>query len=465
MVQVRASGSSSGSFLYPMTNLSSLTNEQAVKPLRITRANGIRVTDDQGKEYIEAMAGLWCAGLGWGNEEIIEATTKQMRDMSYYHCFAGRRFPAVEELSEKLLSIAPGRIQGGKTFFGQSGSDANDTQVRLLWHYNIARGKPEKRKVIARLKAYHGVTVAAGSITGLPYVHANMGLPLDFVARHISFPSYYRNGKPGETEADFVKRLATELETAIVEEGPETVAAFFAEPLQGAGGVYLPPTGYFPAIREVCDRHDVMLVSDEVITGFGRTGHMWGCEAFDMEPDTMSLAKQLTMSYMPLSAVMLPPKMCEVFEDTTARTGGIMGHGYTYSGHPVSCVVALKVLEILKRDQIVENVRDHLGPLFQQRLHKLSSHPLVGEARGIGLIGALEIVADKATKTSFPPASAVAARIAQIGIDHGIIIRPLPGDSLAVCPPLIVTKAEINEIFDRIETVLTKALEVFPPSS
>lgn len=448
-----------------MTNLASLQNDKVPAPLRISTAKGIRVTGDDGKEYIEAMSGLWCAGLGWGHEEIIEAASKQMRDMSYYHCFAGRRFPAVEELSEKLISIAPDRIKGGSVFFGQSGSDANDTQVRLLWHYNIARGQPQKRKIISRQKAYHGVTVAAGSITGLPYVHASMGLPLDFVCRHISSPSFYRSGLPGESEEDFIKRLAAELESVIIEEGPETVAAFFAEPLQGAGGVYLPPQGYFKAIREVCDRHDVMMVADEVVTGFGRTGNMWGSETFGQDPDLMSLAKQLTMAYVPLSAVMLPKVMHDVFEDTTKNSGGIFGHGYTYSGHPVSCVVALKVLEILERDRIVENVRDRLGPIFQQRLKKLADHPLVGEARGVGLIGALEIVADKATKTSFPAANATCAKIAQMAIENGLIIRPLPGDSLALCPPLTVTESEIGEIFDRVELTLEQALKAFPPSS
>mmetsp|Transcript_135764 Transcript_135764/g.321730 ORF Transcript_135764/g.321730 Transcript_135764/m.321730 type:complete len:470 (-) Transcript_135764:211-1620(-) len=445
----------SGSLLYPMTNLSSLRGSQ---PLRIVAGKGAKVYDDTGKEYLEAMAGLWCTALGWGHEELVDAATRQMRNLSYYHCFAGRQVPIAEELADKLISLAPDTLQGGKVFFGMSGSDANDTQVRLLWHYNTVRGLPQKRKIIGRVHGYHGVTVASGSITGLPHVHAQMGLPLDFV-RHVSCPSFYRYGRDGESEAEFVRRLAAELEELILAEGPDQVAAFFAEPLQGAGGVILPPSGYFPAMREVCDRYDVMVVGDEVITGFGRTGKMWGCTAFQQTVDLLSCAKQLTSGYVPLSAAILPRFMYDAIEASTERRGGVFGHGYTYTGHPVSCAVALKLLEIYEREQLLERVAQ-LAPQFQRRLSGLGEHPLVGDARGIGLIGAIELVKEKETKQPFDASRAMAAKVVQFALERGLIVRVLPNDVVSICPPLIVSSAEVDEIFDRLEGALSDALAV-----
>lgn len=256
-----------------------LANVKGVPPLRLVSGSGIRVQDEDGNSYIEAMSGLWCMGLGWGNVELIAAMSDQMRTLSYYHGFTDRRVPVVEELASKLLDSAPGRLKHGKVFFGQSGSDANDTQIRLLWMYSHARGTPERRNFISRDRGYHGVTVGAGSLTGLPYVHGGSvgsGLPLDF-ATHVSAPHFYRNGLPGESKDEFVTRLANELDAEIRRLGPETVAGFIAEPLQGAGGVIIPPRGYHAATRKVCDAHGVMIMGDEVITGFGRTGTFWGC--------------------------------------------------------------------------------------------------------------------------------------------------------------------------------------------
>ncbi|CAE7363482.1 GABA-TP3 [Symbiodinium natans] len=426
------------------------------QPLRIVAGKGAMVYDDAGKEYIEAMAGLWCTALGWGHEELVEAAASQMRNLSYYHCFAGRQVPIAEELADKIISLAPENLKGGKVFFGMSGSDANDTQVRVLWHYNTIRGLPQKKKIIARAGGYHGVTLASGSITALPHVHAQMGLPLDFV-RHVSCPSFYRYGRDGESEADFVRRLAAELEEAILKEGPDQVAAFFAEPLQGAGGVILPPAGYFPAMREVCERYDVLVVGDEVITGFGRTGQMWGCTAFQQKADFLSCAKQLTSGYVPLSAAIIPRFAYEAIEASTERRGGVFGHGYTYTGHPVSCAVALKMLEIFERDQLLEKVTQ-LAPLFQQRLLGLSAHPLVGNARGIGLIGAVELVKEKETKQPYDASRAVAAKVVQFALERGLIVRALPHDVVSICPPLIVSAADVNEIFDRLEGALSDAL-------
>jgi len=456
-VAVAQQGETTPALVYPMTNFASLRGGD--RPLRIVHGKGARVTDAEGREYIEAMAGLWCTGLGWGNEELVDAAAKQMRELSYYHGFGGRQVPVSEELAVKLIDLAPKRLRGGRVFFGLSGSDANDSQIKMLWHYNHVLGRPHKRKLISRLKGYHGVSVASGSLTGLPHIHADMGLPLEFVPRHVSCPSYYRGAAPGEREEEFVARLAAELDAAITQEDPETVAAFIAEPLQGAGGVYLPPAGYFDAIRKVLDCHGIPMVGDEVITGFGRTGHFWGCEAFGQEPDYISCSKQLTSGYLPLSAAMIPGPVYDTLEDAARRNPGVFGHGYTYSGHPVACAVALKVLEIIERDRVVQTVHERLGPLFQRRLRALADHPLVGEARGIGLVGAIELVADKASKASYPPSRGVSARLARFGIEHGLIVRALPGDIVALCPPLVVTESDIDEIFDRLSRALASTLD------
>jgi len=446
-------GLSSQAILSPMTNLAAL---KSTPPMRVVRGSGSKVYDDQGKEYYEGMAGLWCTSLGWGNEELVEAAASQMRTLSYYHGFTGRRVPIVEELAEKLIAGAPinsGLRDGGRVFFGMSGSDANDTQIRLIWHYNHARGRPEKRKFLARNRGYHGVSVASGSLTGLPYVHNQMGLPLDFVARHVTCPSYYREGLAGESTDAFVARLAAELDDAIVSEGGgDAVAAFIAEPLHGAGGVVVPPAGYNEAISRVCKKHDVLIIGDEVITGFGRTGAFWGSDALGLHPDLISCAKQLTSAYLPLSAVLLPREMYETMEEWTARSGSVFGHGYTYSAHPTACAVALKTIEIMERERIVEAVHDTLGPLFQARLRKLGEHALVGEARGIGLIGAVELVADKTTRAQHTPG--LAPRVAQSALENGLIVRPLANDVVALCPPLVISPYEIDDVFDRLEAAL-----------
>jgi 4-aminobutyrate--pyruvate transaminase len=443
--------------MHPMTNLGSLRSGQA-NPLSIVRGSGINIFAEDGTEYLEGMSGLWCASLGWENEELIEAATTQMRGLAYYHSFSGRaKNPVSEALAHALIERAPERLRdGGRVFFGQSGSDANDTHVRLLWHYNLVRGKPRKRKFISRKRGYHGVTVAAGSLTGLPYLHAATGLPLDFVARHVTCPSFYRDGLPGEGEADFVRRLADELDEVIAAEGgAEEVAAFIAEPVQGAGGVIVPPEGYFEAIGDVCEKHDVMMLADEVITGVGRTGAFWGCDAVGQSPHLISCAKQLTAAYVPLSAALVPEFMYSAMEDWGAEAGGnILGHGYTYTGHPVACAVALKVIDILERDQILRHVSETTGPLFRQRLAQLASHPLVGEARGVGLLGAVELVRDKGSREQFSPSTLAAAKVQAACQERGLILRALPHDAIAVCPPLIATAEDVGEIFDRLEAAL-----------
>jgi 4-aminobutyrate--pyruvate transaminase len=341
-------------------------------------------------------------------------------------------------------------------FFTSSGSEANDSQVKLVWYMNNALGRPHKKKIIARLRGYHGVTIASASLTGLPANHADFDLPIQNIL-HTSCPHHYRFAEAGESEADYSARLAAELEEMILREGPDTVAAFIAEPVMGAGGAILPPEGYFPAIQAVLDRYDVMLIADEVICGFGRLGHWFGSQAFDMRPDTISVAKAITSAYMPLGAVMIPERMYEAMLEGSRRNG-TFGHGYTYSGHPASCAVALKTIEIYKRDRIVEGVAAK-APRFCARLAALADHPLVGEARGTGLIGGLEIVADKTTKRQFEPKRGVAAKAVSFAQAEGLIVRNLFSDRIAICPPLIIGEAEIDELFDRLGRALDRTAD------
>jgi 4-aminobutyrate--pyruvate transaminase len=396
------------------------------------------------------MAGLWCTALGYGNEELVEAATAQMRKLSFTHLFSGRSHDPAIELAETLKEMAPMPVS--KVLFGCSGSDANDTQVKLVWYYNNALGRPKKKKIISRLKGYHGVTMVAASLTGLPNNHIDFDLPIAGVL-HTSCPHHYRFGMEGESEEDFATRMAAELEEMILREGPDTVAAFIAEPVMGAGGVIVPPKGYFEKIQAVLARYDVLLIDDEVICGFGRLGDMFGATTMGMRPDTMSLAKAITSAYQPLSAVLVSEPMYQAMLDESRKIG-TFGHGYTYTGHPVAAAVANKTLEIYRRDDIVSHVR-RLTPVFQRRLRALVDHPLVGEARGVGLIGALELVADKASKRNFSPKQGVGPKAVLFGQEEGLIVRAI-ADGIAVCPPLVITEEEVNLLFDRLTAALDK---------
>lgn len=433
--------------IHPYTNLAAF---RETGPLIIEHAKGIYVHDVEGRPYIEGMAGLWCTSLGYGNEELVEAAASQMRKLSFTHLFSGRSHDPAIELAEKLKSIAPVPIS--KVFFGCSGSEANDTQVKLVWYYNNALGRPKKKRIISRLKGYHGVTIASASLTGLPNNHIDFDLPIANIL-HASCPHHYRFGQPDESEEAFATRLAEELDEMILREGPDTVAAFIAEPVMGAGGVIVPPETYFAKIQEVLERHDVLLIADEVICGFGRLGEMFGAQVMGMRPDSISVAKAITSAYQPLSAVLVPEHMYQAMLDESRKIG-TFGHGFTYSGHPVASAVALKTLEIYEREDICGHVR-RIIPQFKARLRALAEHPLVGEARGEGLVGALELVADKATKRAFSPKQGVGAKVMSFAQAEGLIVRAL-GDSIALCPPLIITAEEIDEMFDR----LTRALDM-----
>jgi 4-aminobutyrate--pyruvate transaminase len=431
--------------IHPFTNLA-LHSERG--PFILERGKGIYVWDKKGKQYIEGLAGLWCAALGFGEEALVEAAAGQLRKLSYYHLFGDKSQGPAIELAERLKAIAPMSVS--KVFFVNSGSEANDSQIKLIWYYNNAVGRPEKKKIISRIKAYHGVTLAAGSLTGLPYVHRDFDLPLPRIL-HTDCPHHYRFAEPGETEEEFAMRLADNLETLILKENPDTVAAFIAEPVMGAGGVIVPPRTYFEKVRAVLEKYEILLIDDEVICGFGRTGNMFGCQTLGFTPDTVSLAKSLSSGYLPIGAVLIPDHIYEAMLDESRKIG-TFGHGFTYSGHPVCAAVALKNLELMEERRILDHVRE-ITPRFQKRLKALGDHPLVGEARGIGLIGACELVADKVEKRPFRPDQGVGVYCALRAQEHGLIVRAL-GDTIAVCPPLIIEEQEIDELFDRFARAL-----------
>ena len=437
--------------VHPYTNLAV---HREVGPLVLERGKGVYVYDVSGKDYIEGMAGLWCTSLGYSNEELCDVAYEQLKKLPFTHIFSGRSHDPAIELAEKLKEIAPVPIS--KVFYGASGSDANDTQVKLVWYMNNALGRPKKKKIISRLKGYHGVTVASASLTGLPANHTDFDLPLPGIL-HTSSPHHYRFAQPGESELDFSARLAAELDEMIQREGPDTVAAFIAEPVMGAGGAVTPPEGYFEAINAVLAKYDILFIADEVITGFGRTGEMFGTTTYKMKADTLSCAKALTSAYFPLSAVLINEPVYEVLVDQSKKIG-TFGHGNTYAGHPVGCAVAVKTLEIYQRDKIIEHVRK-VAPTFLQRLTRLAEHPLVGEARGVGLIGGVELVKDKASKAQFEAKKGVAAKSVSFAQDEGLILRAMGGDRVAFCPPLVITEAEIGEMFDRYERALAKTLD------
>ncbi len=432
--------------LHPNTNL---RQHQQRGPLVIAEGHGIYVRDENGKDYIEAMSGLWCAALGFSEERLVEAAARQMRKLPFYHGFTNKSHAPVAELAERLVTMMP--VPMSKAFFNNSGSEANDTAVKIVWYYNNARGLHRKKKIIGRLKGYHGVTIATASLTGLAPNHRDFDLPIENV-RHADCPHHYRYGKPEESEEDFATRLAESLDAQIQREDPDTVAAFIAEPVMGAGGVIVPPKTYFAKIQAVLKKYGVLLIADEVICGFGRTGNMFGSETFGLKPDILTLAKAVSSAYLPISATIVSE---EIYQGLLGQSDklGAFAHGFTYSGHPVCCAVALEALKIYQERDIIGHVRK-VAPEFERGLQSLATHPLIGEARGVGLIGAVELVRDKATKAPFDPAQGAASLVTALCQDHGLIVRALAGDTIAFCPPLIATEAEIDEIWTRFGAAL-----------
>jgi 4-aminobutyrate---pyruvate transaminase len=424
--------------LHPSTNLRAVQREG---PLVITRGEGVYVYDDEGGRYIEGMAGLWCASLGFSERRLADAAYRQMCELPFYHSFAGK-VPAIStELAERLIRMAPAGMS--KVQFANSGSEANDAAIKLAWYVNNAVGRPQKKKIISRKRAYHGVTVAAASLTGLAFAHDDFDLPIERIL-HADCPHYYRGAQPGESEEAFAARLAGDLEQMILREGPDTVAAFFAEPVMGAGGVIVPPATYFDRIQPILKKYEILFVVDEVICAFGRTGNMFGAQTFNLQPDIMTLAKALSAGYQPISANLVTNGLYEILVAQSDKLG-IFGHGYTYSAHPVPAAVALETLKIYEERDIVAQVR-RVGPRMQAGIRSYADHPLIGEARGIGLIGAVELVRDKATKHSFDPKAGIAAYLVRRAQHHGAILRNMPGDIVAFSPPLIISEGEIDEL-------------------
>jgi 4-aminobutyrate--pyruvate transaminase len=403
------------------------------------------VWDDAGKEYIESVAGLWCASLGFDNERLVQAAVAQMRKLPFYHAFTAKSHEPMIDLAEMLLARSP--VPMSKVFFANSGSEANDSAIKMVWYFNNALGRTEKKKIIGRVKGYHGITVASASLTGLAVNHRAFDVPLPGFL-HTVTPHHYHGARPGETEDDFATRCAEDLDKLIIEEGPDTVAAMWAEPVMGAGGVIVPPRGYFPKIQAVLKKHDVLLVADEVICGFWRTGNYWGSQTLDMQPDILTCAKALSSSYLPISAVMVNQR---VFDGLCKESHeiGTFGHGFTYSGHPVPAAVAIETLKIYDEMDIGAHVRavgSHMQRALRQRF---ADHPLVGEVRGLGLIAAMELVADKETHKNFDPKAKVGGRLTKLMEEHGVIGRAVMNDTLCFSPPLIITEAEIDEMLDR----------------
>ena len=427
--------------LHPQTNLR--LHEQ-IGPLVMERGEGIYVFDTDGNRYIEGMSGLWCATLGFSQPRLAEAAYAQMLKLPYQQTFAHRTTQPVIDLATALIERAPSTLS--KVIFQSSGSEAVDSAIKLVRYYHTAIGKPEKHKLIARQRSYHGTTLAAASLTGLPNMHNGWGEPLADVI-HVRCPHFYRQGFPGESEEDFASRLADELEQTILEAGPDTIGAFFAEPVMGTGGVIVPPATYFAKIQAVLRKYEILLVADEVICGFGRTGHYWGSQAMGLEPDMMTCAKGLSAAFQPISALLISDKIYQVIADQSNALGGF-GHGYTYGGHPVAAAVALETLAMYDELDILSNVAA-VAPRFQEGVRAFGDHPLIGEARGIGLMAALEFVADKQTREPFPAQLKVAGQVAAALQRRGVLLRAL-GDTLVMAPPLIIDATQIEVILQAV---------------
>ena len=433
--------------LHPFTDHKDL---RAAGTRIITRADGPFIYDSEGNELLDGMAGLWCVNVGYGRHELAEAAYAQMKELPYYNSFFRCSTPTPVLLSRKLAEIAPAGVK--QVFYGSSGSESNDTALRLVRHYWALEGKPEKTIIVSRRNAYHGSTVAGASLGGMAAMHSQLGAPVPGIV-HAMAPYAFELSLPGESEHDFGIRAARSVEDAILEAGPQNVAAFIGEPVMGAGGVKIPPASYWPEIQRICRKYDVLLMLDEVITGYGRTGAWFAAQSMGIEPDTITTAKALTSGYQPLSALLVGDRIAS----TVIEKGGEFYHGYTYSGHPVACAVALANLEIIEKEGLIERVRDDTGPYFRKALmERLAGHGIVGEVRTIGLMGAIEIVKDKETRERFPGDGAAAVVVRDHAIANGMMLRAT-GDTMILSPPLIWTRSTIDMAADRIARALDLA--------
>lgn len=440
---------------YHMHSYTNARSHQEDGPLIIERGDGAYVIDNGGNRYLEGMAGLWSVGVGFNEPRLAAAAAKQMEKLPFYHTFGGRTHGPAVDLAEKLIQIAP--VPMSKVFFTNSGSEANDSVLKLLWYRSNAMGQPQRKKIISRLRGYHGVTIASASMTGLPMNHESFDLPIANVL-HTGCPHHYRDAHEGESEEEFATRLAAELEEMIKAAGPETVMAFIAEPVMGAGGIVVPPETYWARIQAVLQKYDILLVADEVICGFGRTGQMFGSQTFDMQPDVMVMSKQITSSYFPFSAFMINAKVFEPLADESNRIG-VLGHGFTGAGHPTGAAIALENLKIIEERGLVANAAE-VGAYLRDHLHSFRDHPLVGEVRGVGLLAAMELVLDKQAKTAADKPGQLGKHAADRLFAYGVISRPMV-DALAFCPPMIVTRADIDGLIAALGKSLDETAAAF----
>lgn len=437
--QQQVAGEKGHTVLAPFTAARQVTESN---PLVIERSEGAYVFDSNGTKYLDTLAGLWCTSLGGNEPRLVTAAMNQMNKLPFYHSFWNRITRPTMELSTELLDLFTPAVMS-KVFFTNDGSEANDTQVKLVWYYNNALGRPNKKKIIARQKAYHGSTIVAASLTGLSNLHQSFDLPVPFVL-HTDCPHFWRYGNPGESEEDFATRLARNLEQLIMKEGSDTIAAFIAEPVMGAGGVIPPPATYFDKVQAVLKKHDILFIADEVVCAFGRLGTMFGCEKYNIKPDLVTIAKALSSGYMPIGAVLISPQVAEVVSSQSNDMGSF-GHGFTYSGHPVPCAVALETLKIYKERKIVEHVKD-LIPHFQEGMRQaLIDSPIVGEVRGIGLVMGVEFTRNKSPTDLFPTSWATGTYFGSQCAEQGMLVR-ISGDTIMMSPPLISTKEEIHQL-------------------
>lgn len=435
--------------IYPTTNFT------RTEQINIVRGDGIYVYDASGKRYLEGLAGLWCSALGYGNRELIEAITAQLENLSYSHMFGGRTHQVGIDLAERLAAMLP--IADAKIFLANSGSEANDSMIKMLRYWANVTGQPRRKKIIAFERAYHGVTLASAALTGLPVNHLHFDIPVDELGiLRAETPHYYHGHRNGETETEFAERLVADVEQLVLREGPETIAAFIAEPVGGAAGVVVAPDAYYPALGRMLERHGILFWADEVICGFGRTGNVFGSTTVGVQPQLMSLAKQMSSAYVPISAAVIPGSMYETMVEPSNQAG-VFGHGFTYSGHPVACAAALKAIEIYERDGLFTHAAE-VGGYMQERLGEFIDHPLVGEVRGKGLIGAVELVADKSNRVPFPDGRAGAIAM-QCCKEHGLLIRAVAGNSVAFCPPLIITREQVDEMIELFDRALATATD------
>lgn len=434
-------------YLHPFTDFKAL----AAKGSRvIVRGDNIYVWDSDGHKILDAMSGLWCVNVGYGQPALIEAATQQMQQLAFYNSFFQTATPAAIELAELLSQLAPPGFK--HVFFTSSGSEGNDTIVRMVRRFWDLQGQPERQIIISRRNAYHGSTLAAASLGGMAGMHAQGGLPIPGIA-HIEQPFAFEHARPGESEHDFGLRAAGWLEDKVREIGADKVAAFIGEPVQGAGGVIVPPASYWPEIQRICHRHGILIVSDEVICGFGRTGQWWGCQTWGFEPDLITFAKGVTSGYVPLGGVLVGDRVAQVL----IQQGGEFAHGYTYSGHPVSCAVALANIRLIQTLGLVEQVREQTGPHLARRYQALATHPLVGDAQTCGLMGALQLVRSKTPRALFDPQHEVGMVCRRHCFEQGLVMRAV-GERMIVAPPLVMTTTQVDEMVGLVERCLDLTL-------